>query len=166
MKVSFNEIIDSKEKMKDFDRTNPYNVSALLVHVLCNYNAGNENNFYDMLQFLEGEYQTISSLDKQNVRDRMFQNNKSTFIGKSYFVGAIPDNDYTPSLPYEVEVVENDYSDVEQGFKRLFLKSGGADSPRPILLRLAKDGNYYIWSNSYIGLLADIKPIESSNPWV
>ena len=71
----------------------------------------------------------------------------------------------TPQTPYEVEVIENDYSNETEGYKRLFLKSGGADSPRPITLRLAKDGNYYVWSDSFIGLLADIRQPESSNPW-
>lgn len=38
-------------------------------------------------------------------------------------------------------------------------------SKRDFGVRLAKDGNYYIWSDSFLGLLADIKKIESSNPW-
>ena len=38
-------------------------------------------------------------------------------------------------------------------------------SKRDFDVRLAKDGNYYIWSESFLGLLADIKKIESSNPW-
>ena len=102
---------------------------------------------------------------KQNIKDRMMQNNKLGFIGKSYFKGATPSNDYTSDVPYEIEVIENDYSDDAEGYKRLFLKSGGADSPRPITLRLAKDGNYYVWSDSFIGLLADIRGLESENPW-
>ena len=166
MEIVFNEIIDSKEKMYNVDRTNPYNVAALVVHTLCNYDIGNDVIFYDMLSFLEGEYQTISELDKQNIKDRMIQNDKYKIIGKSYFVGATPENDYNPSIPYKVDVIENDYTDSEQGYKRLLLKSGGADSPRPITLRLAKDGNYYLWSNTYMGLLSDIRQVESSNPWV
>ena len=65
----------------------------------------------------------------------------------------------------KIEVIENEYTDDNEGYKRLLLKSGGADSPRPVMLRLAKDGNYYIWSDSFLGLLADIKKIESANPW-
>ena len=49
---------------------------------------------------------------------------------------------------------------------RLLLKSGGTDSQRPVTLRKAKDDNYYVWSDSMIGLLADIRGLESSNPWV
>lgn len=162
MVVTFDKIINNKEELTSFDRTNPANVAALLVHVLCNYNT---DNFYDMLQYLMGDNQEISPMMKQNIKDRMDQNDKSSFIGKSYFKGSTPDNDYTPNVPYEVEVIENDYSDDQEGYKRLFLKSGGADSPRPITLRLAKDGNYYVWSDSFIGLLADIRQLESTNPW-
>ena len=50
---------------------------------------------------------SVSTMMMQNIKDRMMQNNKSSFIGKSYFVGATPNNDYTPSIPYEIEVSEN-----------------------------------------------------------
>ena len=165
MIVTFDKLINSREELEALDRTNPANVAAALVHVFTNYDVNNTSNFYDMLQFLMGEFQLISEMMKQNIKDRMLQNNKYSFIGKSYFKGATPENDYTPSTPYEIEVTENAYTDENEGYKRLFLKSGGADSPRPITLRLAKDGNYYIWSDSLIGLLSDIRGLESTNPW-
>ncbi len=163
MIITYNKIMNNIEDLKQIDRTNPYNVAAAIVHVISNYD---DNNFYNMLQFLLGEYQPISEMSKQNIKDRMLQNNKYSYIGKSYFIGANPENDYTPNIPYQIEVIENEYTDENEGYKRLLLKSGGADNYRPITLRLAKDGNYYIWSDSYIGLLTDIKPKESNNPWV
>ena len=165
MIVTFNKIFDSKGDLETLDRTNPANVAAALIHVFTNYNLSDNTIFYDMLQFLVGEYQPLSEMMKQNIKDRMTQNNKYPYIGKSYFKGATPENDYTPSVPYEIEVIENDYSNETEGYKRLFLKSGGADSPRPVTLRLAKDGNYYVWSDSFMGLLSDIRGLESSNPW-
>ncbi|MBE6160635.1 MAG: hypothetical protein E7158_00235 [Firmicutes bacterium] len=165
MTIKYDKIMSSKKDLESIDRTNPANVAAALIHTFPNYKKDDTSNFYEMLQFLVGEYQPISEMMKQNIKDRMMQNNKIDFIGKSYFKGAIPSNDYTPSVPYEIEVIENDYSDDAEGYKRLFLKSGGADSPRPITLRLAKDGNYYVWSDSFIGLLADIRGLESENPW-
>ena len=102
---------------------------------------------------------------KQNIKDRMLQNEKYSYIGKSYFKGSTPENDYTPSSPYEIEITETPYTDVEEGYKKLFVKSGGADSLRGITLRLAKDGNYYVWSDSFMGLLSDVRPLESTNPW-
>ena len=165
MLIKYGKIMNSKNDLESIDRTNPANVAAALIHTFTNYKKDDTTNFYEMLQYLVGEYQPISEMMKQNIKDRMMQNNKLGFIGKSYFKGATPSNDYTPDVPYEIEVIENDYSDDAEGYKRLFLKSGGADSPRPITLRLAKDGNYYVWSDSFIGLLADIRGLESENPW-
>lgn len=166
MKISFEKILCTKSELESFDRKNPYNVAALLIHTICNYDKDNTSNFYEMLEYLMGPYQEISPMMKQNIKDRMLQNDKYGFIGKSYFVGANPNNDYNPSVPYEIEVTENDYSKVDEGYLRLFLKSGGSDSMRPLTLRKAKDGNYYVWSDSMIGLLADIRGVESNNPWV
>jgi len=161
----YEKIFTSLDEMKGINRTDPYNVVGLYVHAICNYEDNNPNKLYEMIQYLLGEFQPLSELMKQNLKDRMLQNDKYKFIGKSYFVGATPKNDYTPTIPYEIEIKENPYTDSEEGYKKLFLKSGGADSDRPITLRLAKDGNYYLWSDSFIGILSDIRPIESTNPW-
>ena len=166
MLIKYNKIMNTKKDLEEIDRTNPYNVTCALIHVLTNYKSEDTLNFYEMLQYLMGDYQQISEMMKQNIKDRMMQNNKISFIGKSYFVGSTPDNDYTPNIPYEIEVIENKYSDDTEGYKRLFLKSGGSDNQRPITLRLAKDGNYYVWSDTFIGLLADIREPESANPWL
>ena len=163
MTIKFDKIIETKEELEKIHRTNPYNVAAALIHVFTNYG---KENFYEMLQYLVGEYQPLSEMMKQNIKDRMTQNNKYPYIGKSYFKGATPQNNYTPTEPYEIEVSENAYTDENVGYKRLILKSGGADTERPLTLRLAKDGNYYVWSDSFIGLLSDIRPQEKENPWV
>ena len=60
---------------------------------------------------------------------------------------------------------ENPYSYENEGYVRLFVKSGGADSDRPVTVRKTKDGNYMLWSDTVMGLLSDIKKPESSNPW-
>jgi hypothetical protein len=164
MNIKFDKILSSKSELEGVDRTNPNNVVTMLVHTLCNYNPDNTDEFYNMLQYLLGDFQPLSPLMKQSIKDRMLQNGKYKFIGKSYFNGAVPTNDYTPAS-YEVEVKENPYSRTEEGLIRFLIKSGGADSDRPITVRLAKDGNYYVWSDSFIGLLTDIRPMESTNPW-
>lgn len=164
MIVKFDKILTTKAELEGYNRTNPDNVAALLIHTFCNYDPSNTNEFFEMLQYLYGEFQPLSGLMKQSIQDRMKQNEKYKFIGKSYFKGANPNNDYTPES-YEIEVMRNPYSEVEGGYLRLFLKSGGADSQRPVTLRVAKDGNYYIWSDSCMGLLSDIRQPESNNPW-
>ena len=163
MKISFEKLGLSIDELKKFDRTNPYNVAALFINIICDYS--NADKFNEKLQYLMGDFQPISNLMKSQIKDRMMQNNKYEFIGKSYFKGANPENDYTPSEPYEVEFFENDYSREEEGFVKLWVNSGGADNARFITVRLAKDGNYYVWGDSFMGLLADIRKKESENPW-
>ena len=162
MEITYSKVMTTVEELKGVDRTNPYYVVGAYINTICNYK---NPEFYEMMQYLMGEFQPMSGLMKQSIDDRMKQNDKYKFIGKSYFKGSTPGNDYEPSVPYTVEVKENPYTDVEEGYKRLFVHSGGADSDRPITIRLAKDGNYYIWSDSFMGTLADIRKPESTNPW-
>ena len=61
-----------------------------------------------------------------------------------------------------MKVSENPYSYQNEGYAKLFVTSGGADSPREITLRLAKDGKWYLWEQF---ILAGIREPESSNPW-
>ena len=163
MILYYDKVGTTKEELEKIDRSNPYNVVGAFVQTICSYD-GNDK-FYDLVQYLVGDYQPLSALMKQQIKDRMSQNDKSSYIGKSYFKGATPDNDYNPTLPIQLEVTENIYSDVEEGYKKLFVKSGGADNERGITVRLAKDGNYYVWSDSFMGLLSDIRKPESTNPW-
>ena len=46
--------------------------------------------------------------------------------------------------------------------KRIWLTSGGADSPRYVDVRLAKDGKWYLWEQH---MLVEIRKPESENPW-
>ena len=46
----------------------------------------------------------------------------------------------------------------------LFIKSGGADSPRMIKLRnKPSTGEWFVWD--YVGLLSGVKTPVSQNPW-
>lgn len=163
MILYYDKVGTTKEELEKIDRSNPYNVVGAFIQTICSYDGSDK--FYDLVQYLVGDYQPLSALMKQQIKDRMSQNDKSSYIGKSYFKGATPDNDYNPTLPIQLEVTENIYSDVEEGYKKLFVKSGGADNERGITVRLAKDGNYYVWSDSFMGLLSDIRKPESTNPW-
>lgn len=93
------------------------------------------------------------------IRDRF---RAKDYVPRSYFSGAIPQNDYTPQQPYTIRVIADHNSFLTQGMAKLFIPSGGADSPRPIQLREAKDGKWYLWEQF---LLTDIRQPESANPW-
>ena len=136
---------------------NPFDTAALTVLALCFYPQDKDASI-QMLDLLKGP-QPLSAYEQQFLRDRF---SAADYEPRSYFVGATPNNDYKPAEPYTVKVSENPYSYQEQGYAKLYLQSGGADSPRAVTLRLAKDGKWYLWEQF---LLAGIRQPESSNPW-
>ncbi|MBR5370628.1 MAG: hypothetical protein IK130_00290 [Oscillospiraceae bacterium] len=135
----------------------PFDTAAMAVLALCFY-PDNAQLSLEMLDVLKGP-KPLSAYDKQFIRDRL---TGKDYVPRSYFEGASPKNNYLPSEPYTIKVSENPYSYQEQGYAKLYLQSGGADSPRPIQLRLAKDGKWYLWEQF---LLADIRQPESADPW-
>ena len=135
----------------------PFETAAMFVAAMCLY-PQNSAEAIQMINSLKGP-QPLSPYDKQFLADRM---RGKDYLPKSFFVGATPDNGYTPAQPYKITVSENPYSYQEQGYAKLFLQSGGADSPRPIQLRLAKDGKWYLWEQF---LLSDIRIPSAADPW-
>lgn len=135
----------------------PFETAAMTVLAFCYYPI-NKDLSLQMLDYLRGP-RPLSAYDKQFIRDRFMDKD---YVPRSYFEGAIPDNDYQPKEPYAIVVSENPYSYVNQGMAKLNIRSGGADNPRQIELRKAKDGKWYLWEQ-YI--LSDIRKPESSNPW-
>jgi hypothetical protein len=135
----------------------PEHTAALVVAALCMYPVDKEASF-EMLNFLHGP-RGLTPSDRQFITDRF---RDKDYVPRSYFVGATPDNNYLPSEPYSITVSENPYSYQNEGYATLYVTSGGADSPRSVQLRLAKDGKWYLWEQY---LLADIRKPESENPW-
>lgn len=134
----------------------PFQTAALTVCALCAYAAAPEIGV-EMLNFLKGP-QPLSPYEKQFLRDR-FADKK--YVPFSYFKGAAPQNDYTPSRPFTITVTANPYSYDQEGYAVLYVQSGGADSLRPIKLR-AKGSQWFLWEQM---ILADIRKPVSADPW-
>ena len=121
----------------------PFKTAALTVCALCAYGA--DKNIGLEISFLN---------------DR-FRDGKS-YIPFSYFVGASPENGYTPRQPFTLLVGSNHTSNVEEGYCKLFIPCGGADSPRPIKLRRKGDGQWFLWEQY---LMTGIRVPASADPW-
>lgn len=159
-KIVFADIPESLEAFKSLPQaalSMPFDTAAMTVVALSVYPADKELCFR-MLDYLRGP-RPMSGMDKQFIADRFCDKD---YVPRSYFEGATPNNDYMPATPYTVTVKSDPHSYDEQGIAKLFIPSGGADSPRPIKLRQAKDGKWYLWEQF---LLAGIRQPESSNPW-
>ena len=149
--------VEALQKLPQAALQTPFDTAALTVAALCRYPEDREAALA-MLQYLSGPRQ-LSVMERQFLADRF---RDADYVPRSYLRGSLPQNDYTPSTPCVVEVSENPYSYANSGYAKLYLRSGGADSPRGVTLRLAKDGRWYLWEQF---LLAGIRPPESGNPW-
>ena len=139
----------------------PFDTAAMVVLAYGVYKA-DKNLSIAMINHLKGP-QPLSNREISFIADRMAQNGKIDFIDESYFNGATPQNNYTPTEPYTVTVSENPYSYQEPSYAVMWIKSGGADSPRQVKMRQAKDNKWYLWEDM---LLGDIRPPESTNLWM
>lgn len=158
--VQFAKLPDTLEEFRALPQaqlSSPFETAALAVLALCFYPENAELSM-QMLDYLKGP-KPLSAYDRQFLRDRFAGKD---YVPRSFFKGAVPENNYTPAEPYVIAVSENPYSYQEQGYAKLWLTSGGADSPRPVQLRLAKDGKWYLWEQF---LLADIRQPASADPW-
>lgn len=77
-------------------------------------------------------------------------------------MGASPENGYTPRQPFTLLVGSNHTSNTEEGYCKLFIPCGGADSPRPIKLRRKGDGQWFLWEQY---LMTGIRIPKSADPW-
>ena len=135
----------------------PFKTAALTVCALCAY-AADKSVGTEMLNFLRGP-RPLSNHDISFLNDRFSDGHHVPF---SYFKGAVPANNYTPDTPFTITVTSGPYSDANEGYKKLYIKSGGADSPREIVLRKLGDGRWMLWDQF---LLVSIRKPKSDDPW-
>ena len=128
-KVVLNTLPKSAAEIKP--ASSPQQTAAYAIASLVRYTEDAEAGIA-MLDVLRGP-RPLNNFNKQFLRDQL---RGKEYTARSYFDGANPDNNYTPSTPYTLTVSENPYSYQNEGYARLLLKSGGADNPRFITLRL------------------------------
>lgn len=153
---------ENAEQMKALPEaalTTPFQTAALTVCALCAYAAAPEVGV-EMLNFLKGP-QPLSPYELSFLKERFAAN--PAYLPFSYFDGATPANDYAPDpdLPFTLTVAANPHSFEQEGYAVLYIRSGGADSPRPVKLR-QKDGQWFLWEQS---LLVGIRKAKSEDPW-
>ncbi len=142
--------------LPEFAMTDPFQTAALTVAVLCRYEKDPEETVR-MLNALKGP-RPLTPFEIQFLRDRLAGKGYKPF---SYFDGAAPSNDYTPTLPYTITIEDDPYTYQNEGYARLHLVSFGADSPRPVTLR-KKGDQWLLWDQL---LLADIRTPAKDDPW-
>ena len=137
----------------------PFKTAALTVCALCVYAADKEIGA-EMLNFLQGP-RPLNNVQISFLNDRFREGH---YVPFSYFKGAVPENNYTPNTPFTITIETGAYSDANanEGYKKLFIRSGGADNPREIVLRMRGDGKWFLWEQF---LLVGIRDAKSDDPW-
>ena len=137
--------------------TDPFQTAALSVCALCVYGADRSAG-EEMLNWLRGP-RPLSGYDISFLNDRF---RDGAHVPFSYFQGATPDNDYTPAQPFTLVIEAGPYADANPGYKKLHIRSGGADNPREIVLRQKGDGQWLLWDQF---LMVGIRQPKSQDPW-
>ena len=104
----------------------------------------------------------MTPYDQQFLRDRL---RGKSYLPLAYFEGATPQNGYQPTVPYVLKVLADSRpQDMEPGYLRVFLKTAGADSPRPVKLRQkGSTGEWFLWE--YSSILSGIRIPTAEDPW-
>lgn len=154
--------LDELKALPEASMTDPYAVAALTLAALTRYGTSSSDCF-EMLNFLKGP-EPLSGYEKQFIRERL---EGKTYKPFSYFRGATPRNNYTPSRPYKVTIDSNQYSFTTDGsghqWCTMWVTSGGADNPRSIKLR--KKGSTGQWFLNDIQCLSDIRTPVAEDKW-
>ena len=136
------------------------NVVAYTILALCVYPHKKDLSI-DMINYLKGPAE-LSAYDKQFLSDRF---SGKEYLTLSYLQGATPENNYTPTEPFIVNVSKTSHSEdaIGEGYLQLFVKSSGADTARGIRLRKKPStGEWFLWE--YF-VLAGIREPVKNDPW-
>lgn len=146
------------QAIPEYSMDSPYKTAALAILVLCNYENSPEGTFA-MLDALRGP-DPMTAVGKSFIKDRL---EGKTYKPYSFFAGATVENNYTPTVPLTITVSSNPYSFPEENWATIYAKSAGADSERPIKLRLKPSTGQ--WFLNDIQVLADIRTPVNQDPW-
>ena len=151
------ETLEQLQALPEAALVTPFQTAALTVCALCAYGADPQAGA-EMLNWLKGP-RPLTNHELSFLRDRF---RDGIHVPFSYFRGATPDNDYIPSHPFMITVEAGPYADANPGYKKLHIRSGGADSPREIVLRQKGDGQWLLWDQF---LMVGIRAPKSQDPW-
>ena len=151
--------VDELKALSEAALTDVYAVAALYILALKRFEADRDASIA-MLNFLKGP-DPMTPMAIQQISDR-FMDGKFYKVN-SFFEGATPANNYTPSQPYKVKVSSTPYSFDTENWAVLYLHSGGSDSPRPVKLRKKPStGQWFLVEIQYLG---DIRTPPTADKW-
>ena len=135
------ETVEELRKLPYASLKDPFGCAALTAAVMCRYEYS-VRDCIDMMNILRGS-RYLTPYDVQLMSDRL---GGKGYLARSYFEGAVPENEYQPDIPYTIVVKDDPASYADRGFIKLYIKSSGDDTPRQVLFR-RKGEQWYLWEN-------------------
>ena len=143
----------------------PHFVTALFICCL-NRLPDNSTDTWEMINYLRTHTATVGENnimkmfngDIQNIVQNLLEDDTHGFPSvnglRSYFAGSSPDNQYTPTTPYQVTIVEkSDIYVTKDGnlYARLYVESSGYDNPvGPLKLRKVEGHDWLVYSGESV----------------
>ena len=160
MQITLQTLPAALAELKALPRTTPEEVCAGFLCALKLFQTDRDAGVAAM-DLLRGP-RPMTPYDVQFLRDRL---RGKEYLPLAYFEGAAPENGYTPAKPYTLNVLPDPRpQDVEPGYLRVYLKTAGADSPRPMKLRQkGSTGEWFLWE--YSSILSGIRVPAALDPW-
>ena len=158
--IAYSSLPYSDDDFENFDLSDPYEVAADVI--VCFQIYENDPDLaIELLNYLKGP-ESASEFEKNFIKEQFKQ---YPYVARSYNQGSTPDNNYTTDK-IKIAVNKHPYSNSDEGYISLALKSSGADTPRNVKLRYKpSDDAWYVFSDSYYGLLAGIRIPTEADPW-
>ena len=160
MTITLNSLPATLAELEALPRRTPEELCALFLCALHLYTKDADAGVAAM-NLLRGP-RPMTPYDAQFLRDRL---RGKEYLPLAYFEGATPENSYTPASPQVLNVLPDSRpQDIEPGYLRVFIKTAGADSPRPIKLRQKPStGEWFLWE--YSSPLSGIRIPAAQDPW-
>lgn len=169
-RIVFDMLPATAEELETVDRTGENGKFVTVALLIAAYKAWTPENAEICAAMMQALMESPSaqnvytSFTKDFVRERMMQNGKWTYLADAYFDGASPENGYVPDQPLTVTLREYPYApqlstiyDTELYVEEIVTEFAGAETERKVsVYEDPADGKWYIFSDSYGSLLADI----------
>lgn len=158
---TFSRILCTAEDLKQLDITDEYQAACAVVFALAAYET-DAAAAKEMFDYINGP-ETVSAFDTEFIRTQLRQ---YPYVMRSYFNQTSPDNGYALGAEVSLTVKENVYSRTEENYVNLLFHSSGADSDRAVKLRKkGSTGEWFVFSDTYRGLMAGIRQPKADDPW-
>ncbi len=151
--------LDSFKKIYSDLQDTPEGAAAAMILALLLYTENSEDGEAALSLAVHPDQLAAGGGNKLNQRSLnliKMQIKDKKYHMQSYFKDTLPENNYVlPAKPYILEFTTNPHSgNAGKGTLKLFIKSSGADSPRPLSVKIDQSGKWKAieWSSLLSGI--------------